>query len=176
MAAKLLEGKARRGSDSADFYHRAGSVVKDKAADVSSRTSHYGVPQAPAKASIINALSPSNQWKQPPAGSINFYQPTKGETNGFNRQGPSHPFSVAPASRGLSHPTRVNSQRTRRQSEPARRHQVSQVRTYLSLYACNVYLMELSDCPSSQSFSATMLGLLLFAVICLKRIRLVNRG
>lgn len=166
MAAKLLEGKTRRGSDSADFYHRTGSVVKDKAADVSSRTAHYGVPQAPAKTPIINALP--------------FYQPTKGETNGstfngFSRQGPSQPFSVAPASRGLSHPTRVNSQRTRRQSDPARRHQVSQVRTYLRLYACNAYVMELSDCPFLQCFSATMFGLILFAVTCFKRIRLVNR-
>lgn len=153
--------------------------MKDKAADVSSRTTHYGVPQAPAKTPIINALPPSNQWKQPTAGSITFYQPTKGETgstfNGFSRQGPSLPFSVAPASRGLSHPARVNSQRTRRQSDPARRHQVSRVRTYLSLYACNAYVMELSDCPFLQCFSATMFGLILFAVTCFKRIRLVNR-
>lgn len=133
--------------------------MKDKAADVPARTTHYGVPQAPAKIPIINALPPSNQWKQPTAGSVSFYQPpTKGETNvsasnGFNRQGPSRPFSVAPASRGLSHLGRVNSQRTRRQSDPPRRHQVSRVPTFLRFHACNnAYAMELSDGPSLQPF------------------------
>ncbi|XP_041799428.1 E3 ubiquitin-protein ligase SH3RF1 isoform X2 [Chelmon rostratus] len=126
VAAKLLEGKNRRASDSAEFHHQTGSGGKDKATDVSNRTTHYGVTQVPAKTPITNALPPSNQRKQPAAGSINFYQTTKGETtstfNSFSRQGPSHRLPVSAAARGLSHPSRVNSQRIRRHSDTAHRH------------------------------------------------------
>ncbi|XP_070819474.1 E3 ubiquitin-protein ligase SH3RF2 [Chaetodon trifascialis] len=126
VAAKLLEGKNRRASDSAEFHHQTGSGGKDKATDVSNRTTHYGVTQVPAKTPTINALPPSNQWKQPAASSINFYQTTKGEktstSNSYNRQGLSHRVPVSPTARGLSHPSRVNSQRTRRHSDTAHRH------------------------------------------------------
>ncbi|XP_027142789.1 E3 ubiquitin-protein ligase SH3RF1 isoform X2 [Larimichthys crocea] len=126
VAAKLLEAKNRRASDSAEFYHRTGSGGKDKATDVSTRTTHYGVPQVPAKTPIINALPLSNQRKQPAAS--NFYQTLKGERNnistinGFSRQGLSHRPSVLPAARGLYHHSRVNSQRIRRHSETTHRH------------------------------------------------------
>lgn len=132
VAAKLLEGKNRRGSDSAEFYHRTGSV----GTDVSTRTTHYGVPQVPTKTPIINALPPSNQRKQPTASSINFYQTTNISTfNSFNRRGLSHCLSVPPTAQGLSHPTRVNSQRSRRHPHSTHRHllQVSQVPAYLPL-------------------------------------------
>ncbi|XP_044061741.1 E3 ubiquitin-protein ligase SH3RF2 isoform X2 [Siniperca chuatsi] len=128
LAAKLLEGKNRRGSDSAEFHHRTGSGGKDKATHISNRTTHYGVPQVPAKTPIINALPLSNQRKQPAASSINFYQTTKAETtnistfNSINRQGLSHRLSVHPAARGLSHPSRVNYQRIRRHSDSTTRH------------------------------------------------------
>nr|XP_046261934.1 E3 ubiquitin-protein ligase SH3RF1 [Scatophagus argus]XP_046261935.1 E3 ubiquitin-protein ligase SH3RF1 [Scatophagus argus]XP_046261937.1 E3 ubiquitin-protein ligase SH3RF1 [Scatophagus argus] len=127
VAAKLLEGKNRRGSDSAESHHRTGSGVKDKATDVSNRTTHYGVPQVAAKTPMINALPLSNQRKQSAASSANFYQTTKGETtnistfNSFNRQGQSHRLSVPPAARGLSHPSRVNSQRIKRHSDTTHR-------------------------------------------------------
>lgn len=143
VAAKLLEAKNRRASDSAEFYHRTGSGGKDKATDVSTRTTHYGVPQVPAKTPIINALPLSNQRKQPAAS--NFYQTIKGERNnistinGFSRQGLSHRPSVLPAARGLYHHSRVNSQRIRRHSETTHRHllQVSLVSTYLP--SCMLY-------------------------------------
>ncbi|KAM9356557.1 E3 ubiquitin-protein ligase SH3RF2 isoform 2-T2 [Symphorus nematophorus] len=125
VAAKLLEGKNRRASDSAEFHHRSGSGGKDKATDVSNRTTHYGVPQVPAKTPIINALPLSNQRKQPAASSINFYQTSKGETtniNSFNRQGLSQRLFVPAAARGLSHHSRVNSQRIRRHSDTTHRH------------------------------------------------------
>ena len=143
MTAKLLEGKNRRASDSAEYHHRSGSGGKDKATDVSNRTTHYGVPQVPAKTPIINALPPSNQRKQPAASSINFYQTSKGETtniNSFNRQGLSQHLSVPAAARGLSHHSRVSSQRIRRHSDTTHRHllQVSHVTTYL-LPLCMLY-------------------------------------
>ncbi|XP_035524797.1 E3 ubiquitin-protein ligase SH3RF1 [Morone saxatilis] len=125
VAAKLLEGKNRKGSDSAEFHHRTGSGSKDKATDVSNRTTHYGVPQVPAKTPIFNALHLSNQQKQPAASSINFHQTTKGETTNistFKRQALSHCLSVPPATRGLSHSSRVNSQRIRRHSDTTHRH------------------------------------------------------
>ncbi|XP_070692981.1 E3 ubiquitin-protein ligase SH3RF2 [Pempheris klunzingeri] len=124
VAAKLLEGKNRRGSDSAEFHQRTGSGGKDKAIDVSNRTTHPGVPQVPAKTPFINALPLSNQQKQPAASSSNFYQQTKGETTNistFNHQGHSHRLSVPLAARGLSHPSRVNSQRIRRHSDSSHR-------------------------------------------------------
>ncbi|XP_068570676.1 E3 ubiquitin-protein ligase SH3RF2 isoform X2 [Cebidichthys violaceus] len=128
VAAKLLEGKHRRGSDSADFHHRTGSGGKDKATDVSNRTTHYGVPQFPAKTPIINAFPLSNQWKQPAGSSIRFYPAAKGETtnistfNSFSRRGQPHQLSASLAARGHSHPSRVNSQRIRRHSDSTHRH------------------------------------------------------
>ncbi|XP_031713662.1 E3 ubiquitin-protein ligase SH3RF1 [Anarrhichthys ocellatus] len=128
VAAKLLEGKHRRGSDSADFHHRTGSGGKDKATDVSNRTTHYGVPQFPAKTPIINALPLSNQRKQPAASTIRFYPATKGETtnistfNNFRHRGQPHQLSATLAARGHSHPSRVNSQRIRRHSDSTHRY------------------------------------------------------
>ncbi|XP_059202839.1 E3 ubiquitin-protein ligase SH3RF2 [Centropristis striata] len=123
VAAKLLEGKTRRGSDSAEFHHRTGSGGKDKATDVSGRTTHYGVP-----ATTINAFPVSNQRKEPAPSSINFYPSTKGETtnistsNNFSRQGQPHHLSVSLGARGHSHSSRVNSQRVRRHSDTTHRH------------------------------------------------------
>ncbi|KAM6952478.1 E3 ubiquitin-protein ligase SH3RF2 [Lycodopsis pacificus] len=128
VAAKLLEGKHRRWSDSADFHHRTGSGGKDKAADVSNRTTYYGVPQFPAKTPIINALPLSNQRKQPAASSIRFYPATKGETtnistfNSFSPRGQPRQLSASLAARGHSHPSRVNSQRIRRHSDSTHRY------------------------------------------------------
>ncbi|XP_074529544.1 E3 ubiquitin-protein ligase SH3RF2 isoform X2 [Halichoeres trimaculatus] len=125
VAAKLLEGKNRRASESAEFHHRGG---KDKATDVPSRTTLHGVPQAPAKTPIINALPLSSQRKQPATSSNNFYQSSKGETtknttfNNFNHQGQPQRLSVHAANRGLSHASRVNSQRIRRHSDTTHRH------------------------------------------------------
>lgn len=123
-AAKLLEGKNRRAGESAEFHHRIGSGGKEKVTDVPNRTTLYGVPQVPLKTPSINAVPPSNQRKQPAASSGNFYQSGKGEgtkTNNFNHQGQSQRLSVH-ANRGLSHPSKVNSQRVRRHSEPSHRH------------------------------------------------------
>ncbi|XP_039976353.1 E3 ubiquitin-protein ligase SH3RF2 [Xiphias gladius] len=127
-AAKLLERKSRRVSDSAEIHHRTGSWGKDKATDASSRTAHYGFPQAPAKTPILNALPLSNQRKQPAATSSNFYRTTKGETtnigtvSSFSRQGQPRNQSAPTAAQGHSHPSRVNSQRIRRQSDTTQRH------------------------------------------------------
>ncbi|XP_034545042.1 E3 ubiquitin-protein ligase SH3RF2 [Notolabrus celidotus] len=128
VAAKLLEGKTRRGSESAEFHHRTGTGGKDKATDVPNRTTLYGVPQASIKTPIINALPLSNQRKQPAASSGNFYQTSKGETtknstfNNFNHQGQLQRLSVHTANRGLSHTSRVNTQRIRRHSDTTHRH------------------------------------------------------
>ncbi|XP_060936079.1 E3 ubiquitin-protein ligase SH3RF1 [Limanda limanda] len=123
VAAKQLEGKSRRASDSADSYHRSGKGGKDKATDAANRTGHYGVLQVPAKTPIINALPLSSQRKQPAAGSGHLYQTTNISTiNGFNRQGQPHQLSVPSAARGHSHHSRVNSHRIRRHSEPTHRH------------------------------------------------------
>uniref|UniRef100_UPI0037E94742 E3 ubiquitin-protein ligase SH3RF2 n=1 Tax=Semicossyphus pulcher TaxID=241346 RepID=UPI0037E94742 len=128
VAAKLLEGKNRRASDSAEFHHRTGTGGKDKAIDLPNRTTLYGVPQTPTKTPFINALPLSNQRKQPAASSGNFYQTGKGETtnistfNSFNHQGQSQHLSVHAANHGLSHPPRVNAQRIRRHSETSHRH------------------------------------------------------
>ncbi|AWP12227.1 putative E3 ubiquitin-protein ligase SH3RF2 [Scophthalmus maximus] len=127
-ASKLPEGKSRRVSDSAEFHQRTGKGGKDKATDSPNRTSHYGVPQVPAKAPIINALPVSGQRKQPAASSSNLYQTTKAETttissiNGFNHQGQPQRVSVHSAAWGLSHPSRVNSHRIRRHSDTTHRH------------------------------------------------------
>ncbi|XP_042349139.1 E3 ubiquitin-protein ligase SH3RF2 [Plectropomus leopardus] len=126
VAAKLLEGRNQRGSDSAEFHHRTGSGGKDKATDVSNRTTHYGVPQVPAKTPIINALPLSNQRRKPAAS--NFYQTAKGETNNIstfnsvNRQGHPQHLSVPRAARGHPHSSKVNSQRIRRHSDTTHRH------------------------------------------------------
>lgn len=136
VAAKLLEGKSRRASDSAEFHHRTGSEGKDKATDASSRTTHYGVPKVPAKTPMINALPLSSQWKQP-AASSSFYQTVKGEPANistvatFSRQGQPQRSSVHSAAPGHSHPSHVNSHRSRRHSEPTHRHlsQASHVQT-----------------------------------------------
>ncbi|KAI3351835.1 hypothetical protein L3Q82_020677, partial [Scortum barcoo] len=124
VAAKLPEGKSRRGSDSAEFHYRTGSGGKDKATDASNRTTHYGAPQVPAKTPIINALPVSSQRKQTAASSVNFYPAAKGEISisSFNRQGQSRRLSVPLAARGHSHPSRVNSQRIRRHSDSTHRH------------------------------------------------------
>ncbi|XP_023258829.1 putative E3 ubiquitin-protein ligase SH3RF2 [Seriola lalandi dorsalis] len=128
VAAKLLEGKSWRVSDSAEFHHRTGSGGKDKATDASNRTTHYGVPKVPAKTPMINALPLSSQRKQPAASSSNFYQTTKGETthistiNSFSHQGQPHRLSVHSAAQGHSHPSRVNSHRSRRHSDTTHRH------------------------------------------------------
>ncbi|XP_010767284.1 putative E3 ubiquitin-protein ligase SH3RF2 [Notothenia coriiceps] len=125
VAAKLLEGNNRKGSDSAEFHHRTGSGGKDKATDVSIRTTHYGVPQIPTKTPIINALPPS-QRKQPADSGINFYPTTKGEPTNIStyngRQGSSHHLSVSLSARGHSHSSRVSSQRIRRHSDSTHRH------------------------------------------------------
>ncbi|XP_068181350.1 E3 ubiquitin-protein ligase SH3RF2 [Antennarius striatus] len=131
VAVKLLEGKNRKGSDSAEFHHRTGSGVKSKAAVISTRSTYYGIPQVPAKTSITNALPVFNTWKQPAANSVNFYQTTKGETtniSNFNHHGPSHRLSGPPATRGTSHPSRVNSQRIRRHSENTHRNPLQSVK------------------------------------------------
>ena len=130
VAAKLLEGKSRRASDSAEFHHRTGSGGKDKATDVSNRTTHYGVPQVPAKTPVINALPLSSQRKQPAAG--NFYHTSN--INSFNRQSQPHQPSVPRAPRGYSHPSRLNSQRTRRHSDTTHRH-LLQVSRHICLHA-----------------------------------------
>ncbi|XP_042068719.1 E3 ubiquitin-protein ligase SH3RF1 isoform X4 [Haplochromis burtoni] len=116
VAAKLLKGKSRRGGDLAEFHHQTSSGGKDKATDASSRTAHYGVPQAPAKTPVISTLPLSNQRKQPVAGGSNFYQ--TGDNNNtfssYNRQGQTQRLSVPTTTRGHSHSSRVNSQRRRR--------------------------------------------------------------
>lgn len=116
VAAKLLKGKSRRGGDPAEFHHQTSSGGKDKATDASNRTARYGVPQAPAKTPVINALLLSNQRKQPAAGGSNFYQTgdSNNTFNSYNRQGQTQHLSVPTATRGHSHSSRVNSQRRRR--------------------------------------------------------------
>ncbi|XP_030253016.1 E3 ubiquitin-protein ligase SH3RF1 isoform X1 [Sparus aurata] len=138
VAAKLLEGKNRKGSDSAESHHRTGSGDKDKATDASGRTTHFGVPQVPTKTPTTNALPLSSQRKQPAASSNNFYQIAKGDTtnirtiNSFNHQGPSHRLTAPPAARGLSHSSRVNSQRVKRHSDTIHRHLLQSEKTMTS--------------------------------------------
>lgn len=129
VAAKLLEGKNRRGSDSADYYHRTWSGGKDKVSDVPAWSTHYGVPQFPAKTVILNALPTSNQRKQPSASTVNFYQPSKGETSNRAVTSSNHHLAALPAARGHSHTARASSQPHRRRSD-SHRHllQVSQDR------------------------------------------------
>ncbi|TNM98678.1 hypothetical protein fugu_013242 [Takifugu bimaculatus] len=120
VAAKLLEGKNRRGSDSADYYHRTWSGGKDKVSDVPAWSTHYGVPQFPAKTVILNALPTSDQRKQPSASSVNFYQPSKGETSNRAVTSSNHHLSALPAARGHSHTTRASSQPHRRRTDSHR--------------------------------------------------------
>ncbi|XP_028315654.1 E3 ubiquitin-protein ligase SH3RF1 [Gouania willdenowi] len=127
IAAKLLKGKSRRESDSAEFHPQTGNGGKEKATDASIRTAHYGVPQVQAKTPIIHALPLSNQWKQPTVSSSgNLHQAMTGETsniklvNRFTRQNQSQRLSAPHAARGHSHPTRSNSQRIRRHSDSHR--------------------------------------------------------
>ncbi|XP_029020824.1 E3 ubiquitin-protein ligase SH3RF2 isoform X2 [Betta splendens] len=118
-AAKLLEGKSRRASDSTEFQRRSRSGGKDKAADApgGSRTAHYGVPQVPAKAAIINYLPLSSQGKQSAAGAGKSC-PTLGAINSLNRQGRPRRLSVTSGVRESSQ----NPQRSRRSTYSAQRH------------------------------------------------------
>ncbi|KAM9849959.1 E3 ubiquitin-protein ligase SH3RF2 [Aulostomus maculatus] len=120
VAAKLLEGKSQRGSDSAEFPQRTGNKGKDKAADSSNRTTHHRAHQVPAKTPVINALPLHNQQTQPRISDINFY---KGEStniitySNFNHQGRTRIQSVPPTAPGHLHHPRVNSQQIRRHSD-----------------------------------------------------------
>uniref|UniRef100_A0A3Q1F1W0 SH3 domain containing ring finger 2 n=1 Tax=Acanthochromis polyacanthus TaxID=80966 RepID=A0A3Q1F1W0_9TELE len=127
VAAKLLKGKSRRGGDSAELHHQTGSGGKDKATDASSRTTHYGAPQVPAKTPILSALPLSSQRKHPAAGGGgggNFYQPTTGDNintvNSFSHKGQPQHLSVPSAARGHHQRSRVNSHRIRRHSDSHR--------------------------------------------------------
>lgn len=138
VAAKLLEGKNRRGSDSADYYHRTWSGGKDKVSDVPAWSTHYGVPQFPAKTVILNALPTSNQRKQPSASSVSFYQPSKGETINRTITSSNHHLSALPAARGHSHTTRASSQPHRRRTD-SHRHllqvsQAAEAKLFLTIY------------------------------------------
>ncbi|XP_068596609.1 E3 ubiquitin-protein ligase SH3RF2 [Brachionichthys hirsutus] len=173
VAVRLLEGKNRKASDSAEFYHRTGSGGKAKAADASTRSTYYGVPQVPAKTSIANALPLFNHWKQPAAKSVNFNQTAKGETTSignFNRQGLSHRLPGPPATRGTSHPSRVNSQRIRRHSENTHRNPLqsekkmtSEARPTISMALLNPQRSSVSadgKSPSTQQMSISVCAVL----------------
>lgn len=122
VAAKLLEGKSRKGSASAEFYQWPGSGSKGKATDASSRTTHQGVSQVPGQTPIINALPVFNHRKQPGA-SGNFYT-AKGEganISSLNHKGHQQRSSVPSASQSHLRPSRGNTQRIRRHSENSHR-------------------------------------------------------
>lgn len=122
VAAKLLEGKSRKGSDSAEFQYWTSSGGKSKGTEASSRTPHLGPSQVTGQAPIINA---SNHRKQHTANRNNLYIP-KGEVadiSSFNHKGHHQRRSVPPAARSHSHPSRGNSQRLRRHSDNSHRHQ-----------------------------------------------------
>lgn len=124
VAAKLLEGKSRKGSDSAEFQYWTSSGGKGKGTDASSRTTHLGPSQVPGQAPIIHALPLSNHRKQHAASRNNFYT-LKGEgadTGSFNYKGHHQRRPVPPAARSHSHPSRGNSQRLRRHSDNSHRH------------------------------------------------------
>nr|XP_015798852.2 E3 ubiquitin-protein ligase SH3RF2 isoform X1 [Nothobranchius furzeri]XP_015798859.2 E3 ubiquitin-protein ligase SH3RF2 isoform X1 [Nothobranchius furzeri] len=106
-AAKLLKGKSRRGRDSAEFYHQAGSGSKDKTTETSNRTAaHYGVP---AKTPIINDLLLPSQRKQPTGGNRNSSRTLS------NHRGQHQRYSVHPGlPRSNSYPSRVNLRVSRR--------------------------------------------------------------
>ncbi|KAF3838194.1 hypothetical protein F7725_009962 [Dissostichus mawsoni] len=121
VAAKLLEGKNRKGSDSAEFHHRTGSGGKDKATDDHPLRS----PSNPNKGTHHQCFAPQPR-KQPADSSINFYPTTKGEPTNIStyngRQGLPHHLSVSLSARGHSHSSRVSSQRIRRHSDSTHRH------------------------------------------------------
>uniref|UniRef100_A0A8C6WFY8 SH3 domain containing ring finger 2 n=1 Tax=Neogobius melanostomus TaxID=47308 RepID=A0A8C6WFY8_9GOBI len=124
VAAKLLEEKGRKGSDSAELQYWTSSGGKSKATDASSRTTHLGPSQVPGQAPVINSLPHSNYRKQQGASRNNFYT-SKGEgtdISSFNHKGHHQRRSVPPAARSHSHPTRDNSQRLRRHSENSHKH------------------------------------------------------
>lgn len=123
VAAKLLEGKNRKESDSAELQYWTGSGGKSKTTDTN-RTSHFGPSQVPGQTPVINALPHSNHRKQPAANRNNFYT-SKGEgTNisSFNHKGHHQRRSVPPTARSHSHPSKESSQRLRRHSENSQRH------------------------------------------------------
>eukprot|EP00064_Thunnus_orientalis_P016459 superscaffoldBa00003270_g16524 len=165
VTVKLLEGKSRRGGDSAEFHHRTGSGGKDKATDASNRTTHYRVPQVPAKTPIINALPLSNQRKQPGASSINFHQTVKREStkissfNSSNRQGHTHRLSLPSAARGHAHPSRVNYQRIRRHSDNTHRHLLQSEKKMTSETPPNISMAlvnpQMSSAPADSKNSST---------------------
>ncbi|XP_067455106.1 E3 ubiquitin-protein ligase SH3RF2 isoform X2 [Thunnus thynnus] len=165
VTVKLLEGKSRRGGDSAEFHHRTGSGGKDKATDASNRTTHYRVPQVPAKTPIINALPLSNQRKQPGASSINFHQTVKREStkissfNSSNRQGHTYRLSLPSAARGHAHPSRVNYQRIRRHSDNTHRHLLQSEKKMTSETPPNISMAlvnpQMSSAPADSKNSST---------------------
>ncbi|XP_056142088.1 E3 ubiquitin-protein ligase SH3RF1 isoform X2 [Lampris incognitus] len=126
VAAKLLEGKSRKGSVSAELTHPARSRGSSKATDTSNRTTHFGVP---AVSPIFNALTLPNQGKQPRMSST-LFQTAKGQTanigafNSVNHQGQGQPHQLsAPfAVQGSSQSSRVTSHHVKRRSEMTQRH------------------------------------------------------
>ncbi|XP_061581078.1 E3 ubiquitin-protein ligase SH3RF2 [Cololabis saira] len=125
-AAKLLKGKSRRGGDSAESPHQAGSGGKDKATDTSSRTAHYGAPWVPAKTAPLSASPLSIQQKQSKVGgSNNFYQSHAYHYTSEHR-GQTQRVSLPSAARSNSYPSRVNPLRLSHHSEHHRRHSQSE--------------------------------------------------
>ncbi|KAF6731332.1 putative E3 ubiquitin-protein ligase SH3RF2 [Oryzias melastigma] len=127
-AAKLLKGRTRSDSDSAEPQHHTDRGSKDKATDAPNRTSHYGVPQVLVKTPTINALALPTQRKQPSTGS-SYYHTNIGTSNGFSRQGQPQRFPPLPsAALRHSHHSRVNSRRSSRHSDSHRPHLQSETR------------------------------------------------
>ncbi|MEQ2162652.1 hypothetical protein GOODEAATRI_022078 [Goodea atripinnis] len=118
-AAKLLKGKSRSGSDSAEPHHQYGSGGKNKAADASSRSAHYGVPQVQAKTPVISALR-----KQPAVSSNISFQPPTNISSSISFKPPSAP-------RSHSYPRRVS--RMSRRSD-SHRHLLQVSRTLHTLH------------------------------------------
>ncbi|XP_061643312.1 E3 ubiquitin-protein ligase SH3RF1 [Phyllopteryx taeniolatus] len=124
VATKLLEGKSRRRSDSAEYQNRTGSRSKDKGPEASNTTTNPRVTQVPAKTPLASPVAPSNPCKQPSPSSSNFSRTPAVEANinGFDLQRQSHRSSVRPPARGHAHPSRDYSQRVRRHSDGPHRH------------------------------------------------------
>lgn len=124
VTAKLLEGKSRKGSDSAELQYWTSTGGKSKATDASNRTTHLGPPQAPGQAPVTNALPHSNHRKPQAANGNNFYTSKREGTNigSFNHKGHHQRRSAPPSARSHSHPSRENSQQLRRHSENSPRH------------------------------------------------------
>ncbi|KAM4732086.1 E3 ubiquitin-protein ligase SH3RF2 isoform 2-T2 [Anableps anableps] len=113
-AAKLVKGKGRSWSDSAEPHHQSGSGGKDKAADASSRSAYYGVPQVQAKTPVANALRKQSAVRS-------FQLPANISASiSFNPQARPQHFSVPSAVRSQSYPRRVNSRRISRRSDSHR--------------------------------------------------------